>query len=327
MDAYRIQRLTGGTWEVCTLSGGYDPHTSAGPSAVLVVKHNVTIEGFTIRSTYIGDPGQTWHPNTGAVLIGGVAAGDIFVDGVSGTTVRNCVLSGWSAVYNWKSSDTTLQGNTMTNIPVTTVPMGSTVSVWDGWIQGSPQRSTTRMHILNNQINSLPGSFAVAFGGITGLWTGVDHSNLYIDGNTINSGATGVDFWGSLGTNKVMTCNNVVTVPEGSKRVDVRWGTYDGPYASDSDGDGVEDCLDACPGTGQGGNVVIDGCDTGVGNQLLRGGCSFSQKIASCAANAANHGGFVTCVAQLTNEWVAAGLITGSQKGAIQKCAAKADIP
>src|SRR4030095_16080162 len=64
-------------------------------------------------------------------------------------------------------------------------------------------------------------------------------------------------------------------------------------------------------------------CPPGVGG----GGCAIADKIAQCAANASNHGQFVSCVAQLTNELKQTGIITNQQKGAIQKCAAHASIP
>ena len=46
-----------------------------------------------------------------------------------------------------------------------------------------------------------------------------------------------------------------------------------------------------------------------------------------CADDANNHGQFVSCVAQLTNFLKQQGIITGQEKGAIQSCAAQADIP
>jgi len=75
------------------------------------------------------------------------------------------------------------------------------------------------------------------------------------------------------------------------------------------------------------GTIIIDGCDTGVDDHLLPDGSTISGKIADCAANAANHGDFVSCVASLTNDLKKAGIITGKEKGAIQSCAANADIP
>lgn len=94
----------------------------------------------------------------------------------------------------------------------------------------------------------------------------------------------------------------------------------------DADGDGYADCDDACPNSDLSETVVIDGCDSGVANVLLDGGCTIADEVAHCAEAAANHGAFVSCVAQLTNGLKAAGVITGAQKGAIQRCAARSSI-
>ncbi|MEK6320572.1 MAG: hypothetical protein AABN33_02690 [Acidobacteriota bacterium] len=67
-------------------------------------------------------------------------------------------------------------------------------------------------------------------------------------------------------------------------------------------GDGVLDRQDACPNSIVTATVVIDGCDSAVPNTVLSGGCTIADKIAQCAANASNHGEFVSCVAHLTNE-------------------------
>ena len=94
----------------------------------------------------------------------------------------------------------------------------------------------------------------------------------------------------------------------------------------DSDGDGIIDDLDACPHSDLAATVVIGGCDSGVPNTLFANGCTIADLIAHCAANASNHGQFVSCVAELTNTLKANGAITGKQKGAIQSCAAKSSI-
>jgi hypothetical protein len=101
--------------------------------------------------------------------------------------------------------------------------------------------------------------------------------------------------------------------------------TFD--YQADSDGDGVLDDDDACPNSDPSPTVVIDGCDTRVENQLSEDGCTLFDLITQCAGGAVNHGEFVSCVAHLTNDLKRDGMITGKEKGKIQKCAAKADIP
>ena len=79
--------------------------------------------------------------------------------------------------------------------------------------------------------------------------------------------------------------------------------------------------------TGLSGTVVIDGCDSGVFNAVFPGGGTISDLIVACAEGARNHGKFVSCVSQLTNQLKKVGIITGQQKGAIQSCATQANIP
>lgn len=96
----------------------------------------------------------------------------------------------------------------------------------------------------------------------------------------------------------------------------------------DGDGDGLaDDGLDACVGSDLSPTVVIDGCDSGVPNPLFNTGCTISDLIQNCADGAGNHGGFVSCVAHLTNSLKKQGVISGSQKGAIQSCAAGSSLP
>jgi hypothetical protein len=75
--------------------------------------------------------------------------------------------------------------------------------------------------------------------------------------------------------------------------------------------------------------VIIGGRDSGVANLVVDATtqCTISDLIAECAAQAKNHGAFVSCVAKLTNDLKKAGLITGAEKGRIQSCAAQTAIP
>jgi len=91
----------------------------------------------------------------------------------------------------------------------------------------------------------------------------------------------------------------------------------------DADGDGFVDDEDCNATSDRRPTIVIGGIDTGVPNTLFATGCTSSDLIAQLAASSANHGRFVSAVAHLTNEWVASGLVTGRQKGAIQRAAAK----
>ena len=91
----------------------------------------------------------------------------------------------------------------------------------------------------------------------------------------------------------------------------------------DADQDGFVDDEDCNPTSDRRGTIVIGSIDTGVTNRLFETGCTSSDLIAQIAASAPNHGGFVSGVAHLTNEWVAADIVSGSQKGSIQSAAAK----
>ena len=96
---------------------------------------------------------------------------------------------------------------------------------------------------------------------------------------------------------------------------------------TDTDGDGVPDGQDVCPISALNPTVVIDRCDSGVANTLFSTGCTLSDLLGQCAAKAKNHGKFVSCVTKLTNGLKRNKVLTGRQKGAIQSCAAQADIP
>ena len=109
-----------------------------------------------------------------------------------------------------------------------------------------------------------------------------------------------------------------------------RLSDHDAPVAFltlDPDGDGVFDDGDACTASSPSATVVIDGCDSRAGNDLSADGCKITDRIAACAASALTHDDFTQCVGALTTQLRNAGLITNKEKGDIQKCAAKADIP
>jgi hypothetical protein len=95
----------------------------------------------------------------------------------------------------------------------------------------------------------------------------------------------------------------------------------------DSDGDGVCDSDDVCPGSDVGETIVVDGCDTGITNELSDDGCMRADAVAACADEARNHGQFVQCVAHLVNEWRRSGTINDTDHGRITHCAAHATIP
>lgn len=95
----------------------------------------------------------------------------------------------------------------------------------------------------------------------------------------------------------------------------------------DQDGNGIPDDTDNCPNSKLGQTVIIDGCDSGAHNTLLSNGCSISDLVFECAKDATNHGGFISCVSHLTNSIKKDGIISGKEKGAIQSCAARSNLP
>jgi hypothetical protein len=92
---------------------------------------------------------------------------------------------------------------------------------------------------------------------------------------------------------------------------------------ADSDGDGVGDNADPFDNSILGGTVVIRGCNSGVGNQLLPNGATFNDLIGAALAASGNHGQFVSAVTGLADGWKKAGLISGRDQGAITSCAAR----
>ena len=96
--------------------------------------------------------------------------------------------------------------------------------------------------------------------------------------------------------------------------------------ANDDDGDGVPDDQDECPDSDLSETVIIDSCDSGVGNILVENGCSISDLINQCADGAESHGKFVSCVSRVTNGLKTGGYISGKEKGYIQSCAGQADV-
>ena len=72
--------------------------------------------------------------------------------------------------------------------------------------------------------------------------------------------------------------------------------------------------------------VIIGGLDSDVPNLLLGSGSTIADLIALAAIDAGNQGQFVSSVAAITDELMKDGIISGSQKGAIQSCTAQARI-
>jgi hypothetical protein len=95
----------------------------------------------------------------------------------------------------------------------------------------------------------------------------------------------------------------------------------------DVDGDSVLNDQDKCPNSDRSGTVVIDGCDTGVPNTPLPSGCTISDLVEGCIAEANDNAQFVSCVEGVTYNLETPGTLTDQQQGAIHSCAVQVDIP
>jgi hypothetical protein len=105
----------------------------------------------------------------------------------------------------------------------------------------------------------------------------------------------------------------------GSRRVAVvQLVVNGGEFDSQPDSAVISAVVSACPSL----TVVIEVCDSEAQNQLPNDECIYDQ-IMTCALGARSHGTFVSCVADVTDDLERSGLVTGSEKGAIQSCAAK----
>ncbi|WP_420842807.1 OmpL47-type beta-barrel domain-containing protein [Halopolyspora algeriensis] len=82
---------------------------------------------------------------------------------------------------------------------------------------------------------------------------------------------------------------------------------------------------DSCPDSDTRDTVIVGDEDTGVDNANTGDGCTINDLIAEDATYA-NHGAFVSHVNRVTNELMAADVISGKEKGRIMRAAGRSDI-
>jgi hypothetical protein len=165
--------------------------------------------------------------------------------------VINCIIYGHSGISNWRAPDTTIDGNSITIIPAAPAASehnGNGIVVYDGWYADTFPPTSTGVQILNNIIDTsdvdlnLGGEGkGIMFGGIDSGGTGADHSGMLIDGNTIDAASDGIKFWHSIGTNKVITCDNIIIFGDGYFRAvdysgEAPWSTWTDLYPDYCDG-------------------------------------------------------------------------------------------
>jgi hypothetical protein len=86
---------------------------------------------------------------------------------------------------------------------------------------------------------------------------------------------------------------------------------------ADSDGDGINDNVDACPASDISRSVVVGATDTGVTNSVDSVGCSVTDKVLACEADARNRGDYVSCVSHLAKQLRTEGVISNPDHGAL----------
>lgn len=110
------------------------------------------------------------------------------------------------------------------------------------------------------------------------------------------------------------------------------WGDFIPPrpkfeinVAFDDDGDGVPNDIDFCPDSILTDTVIIDGEDTGIDNPVLEDGCTIADLVHQLAEDA-NHGEFVSGVANLAKTLVADGTISARERSVLIRAAAQSGI-
>ena len=100
-------------------------------------------------------------------------------------------------------------------------------------------------------------------------------------------------------------------------------------FELDSDDDGVPDDEDDCVPSDLRQFVDVNGNQPGVTsipNVVDANGCSIQDHVNHCAEGAANHGQYVSCIAQLANDLRKAGVITNAQATEMKKGAAQSNV-
>ena len=138
----------------------------------------------------------------------------------------------------------------------------------------------------------------------------------------------------SFGHSAAISGNLIVVAAIGDDDVAENSGAayiFNAASLGDSDGDGISDDLDGCPGSNLSATVIVGGVDSGVSNTVFANGCTLADVIdaavSACEVDAQNHGGFVRCYGAVLNGLKREGLISDSDKSALQSAGAQAKLP
>ena len=72
--------------------------------------------------------------------------------------------------------------------------------------------------------------------------------------------------------------------------------------------------------------MVIKSCDSQVSNTVLADGCTISDEIDGCAANAGKHGSFQSCISDLVDGLQKDHVLTGREKKQVLSCAGQSEL-
>jgi predicted amidohydrolase YtcJ len=199
---------------------------------------------------------------------------------------------------------------------------GARVSIDGDWPYDSIDPMVKLSALVTGRHGTCPPSWDLQTASVREGMRGMTTEAAYAMGREEEIGSLGV---GKLADLVVLSANPFDVEPDEIERIRALVTIVDGKveFARDSDGDGVPDVDDRCPASDLRDIVVVGTCDTGVRNLVLDGGCSIADRIESCRAAARHHGSFVSCVAQLAKGLAKAGMITGRDHGAIQRCSAR----
>jgi len=182
---------------------------------------------------------------------------------------------------------------------------------------------------------SLPANVAILFDA-TKLAGGDDDNNVRLYAPSPVAPGSSISHWDTVASPNLLMEPFINADLKGGttldltddQMVDIGWS--DGPHCPVNSDDRA--------------TVIVGTCDSGVDNSfgpftvfpapsgqpnsgLVNGGCYVADVVNSCAGSPKNHGDYVSCVTHTLTALVQQGVISQSERDAIQTCAAGASIP